>query len=170
MTPNRLPHTLRIIDGMSLILAMALGVAWSRVIWRPEGFERAGWLRWSTVQAMPYLTSATFCLVAISLRSHGLARLARQPGLILCLAAIASVSCVGAKSAMQHELTFPSLPFSEWLADATYSVADESGVGVIAAYLTLIARGRWLPRSNWLDRSAFAVALLWMATIIAMCT
>lgn len=174
MSPRKSGGRFSIADGMIVVAAAGWAIAWLRTVWTWEGIMGPAWLRGVTIQAVPGLTTASVCLLAIGLRRNSLARVAQRPGLALCLAA--SVAFVGAlaKFALQYRLLFPTRPFQDFLSvgnfpfDATIFVAENTGLAVAAVYLNLVARRRWLPRPDWLDRLAFAVGLIWMVTILTM--
>jgi hypothetical protein len=180
-------------DAMLLVVAVAVALSVNRADWRDSFY-------WSLVNsydsiktflilALPHVAAITVALVAIRMRKPrpALRRLARHPGAVACMVALAALLLVVVWAATiaatgrileyhQHVDRLPnggghgvggSLRYPDagrWLT----VYGDRVGFSVAGAWLSLVLAGRWRPEPTWIDRFGRAVGWLWLSLTVAL--
>ncbi len=169
---------LTIFDAMTLVAAVAVGIAVSRGV----DADQVVYLNRGQPALMP-LATLTMLLIewlplpaALSLAVLGLnckaprppaRRLARRPGFAACLAVLV---------AMVGSLTFLTpLTWTIGLIKTTHHVgevllellASQIGVGVATAWLLMALKGAWTIGPSWLERLGVALGAFWVFLTLA---
>jgi hypothetical protein len=116
-----------------------------------------------TLIALPVMVSWT--LVLIPLRLIGTRprwrRLARQPGLVACLAVATALGFLAMIAGVALlEIGRDNLAGFEDVA--IFLPPPFLGLAVLASWVTLVAGRRWRPEPSWVDRLGRALGLLWI--------
>jgi hypothetical protein len=200
-------------DGLVLIGAMAVGLAFVR------GWESPRWcslgmgiipgqtlsparriLHATEVAAswtIPFALSLTVALLILRLRPPRppIRRIARQPGVVACSAALAAVVfrlgqevfcwVLGYLTRPQSAAHLPSPPFvrydnpgfhppaGEWLRNSLLEtfpilVSPSVAVAVAVGWCVLLAGGRWRADARWIDRSGRWLGRFWIGLGIVL--
>jgi hypothetical protein len=178
MSP-RSPRKFTILDGMILVAAVACGFALRRLttgIFNGGVFESLNWLGRNAIEpmraAMPFLATLTPAVLLIRLRRPrpALWRLARQPGMAACCAAILSMPPTLLALARENRAVvegesevFPP----DWVARIFLleEGAVMAGLWVLAAWAALMLGGRRRPERGWIDRLGRVVGLGWLLAL-----
>jgi hypothetical protein len=170
---SRTPRKATILDGMILVAAAACGLALSRAIDSPyyvssNWFGRIadGVVRVSAV--LPFLMTFTPAVLIMRLRRPrpGWRRLARQPGVAACAAAMMPVVFAWLEAAYlewdpRHESVFAAtLPWGPGLVFC--ECGYHAGVWVLAAWLALALSGRRRSERSGIDRLGRLVGVGWL--------
>lgn len=209
------PHDRRfsVADGLVLIGASAIGLALVRG-WRyprwcglmigffPGSMQSPGRRTLHAIQvavswAIPFAMSLTVACLVLRLRSPrpSLRRVARHPGTVACLAALAAMAfrmgeevflwVLGYLTRPQSIVHLPSPPFirfdnpglhrpaGEWLRNALLEmfpnlVSASVVVAIAVAWCVLRVSGRWRPAAGWIDRFGRWLGWFWIGLGIAL--
>lgn len=178
--PGRRRFTLA--DAMILIAATAVGLALTRLNLEVLKTGPAGRIRpirsiGELMEMLPQLAVASLPGAAMISLALGLIRLrrprpsirriARQPGALACLAAVASA--VGLPLLMYLAcLAAPRrVPGGDWPLVIVLILPMQVGCSVAGAWLALAARRSWRPEPSWIDRAGRLLGLYWIALIPA---
>lgn len=176
MTP-RSPRNFTILDGMILVAAVACGFALRRAMTGDYGgvFEPLNWLgrnaREPLWAVLPFLMTLTPAVLLIGLRRPRpvLRRLARQPGMAACCAAMLPMTVTLAGMAQVNWLRDPKSAGDPmvWLESA-FAVAEGgalTGIWVLAAWLVLAIGSRRRAERGWIDRLGRLVGIGWLLVL-----
>ena len=187
-TPSK--RSFSIFDGLVLLAATMLGLAWSRGVDElrdlgPYGVavlaNHRGWIGRGWFLLKPYsacLASWTIAVAALALRKPrpDLARLVLQPGVAACFAACLALAVEAARAA---HLTLRMIVLNGWslnekvplVGDEGWHAADsmiprvipqEIALAVAVAGLLLVLGKLWHPALYWIDRVGRILAILWV--------
>lgn len=168
-------------DGMVLIAATAIGLAWASQAWRVFQTDDRAANPWDLVWrrtidgvalALPCVLAWTLAWIALRLRRPrpSWRRVSRLPATTALMAAMLSLAVMvpfgGAMvaNALMRERTggafWRELPAAliELLAMATPFV----GFVVLISWLLLAVQRRWRCESSWIDRTGRALGMLWI--------
>lgn len=113
----------------------------------------------------PSLLLWTLTWLVLRLRGPrpNLRHLARKPGFVACLVAVA-VTAFGSVSTLVYQAgLFGSNP-ADWLIAGIWT--QRIGFSVAAAWLTLALNRRWRPERGWIDRMGRVLGWLWVASAV----
>jgi hypothetical protein len=160
----------RIVDGMTLIAAVAAGFGLIRFVREMDAMFRtaiapgAGW-------HCPLALPLSWAVAALGMSRRGLARrrALRAPGVLACTAVMVA-SAMMAASVAPIGGSFRGLVSSHtWREIALWSADPELlAVAVVATWATLAVNRRWRPRCDWLDRLGIALGLVWIGSALAV--
>jgi hypothetical protein len=183
-----------LLDGMILVGSAAVGLAAIRGLSRETNWgdlasaliENFAWdldlfdqfVPELMMVAMPLVVAMTLGVLALRLRKPRprWRRLARQPGLVACLALLLAWAGAGAYTTahVMSQAAFVVVkhgPFwqdpANWLEPFTLSGAPLSGFAVVVAWATQILVGRWRAEPTWPDRLGRLAGLGWIAIGLA---
>jgi hypothetical protein len=155
-----------LLDAMTLVAAAAVGMAGSRVM--HATLSAHAWDHDDIYRVFPYLASATFGLLALSLRQPrpGLRLMMTRPGAIACTTASLALVATAVTSALQYLTVWgwtpnnpPLPPLATWASNSR----EAPLFAVASAWATLALTGRWRGRPSWIDRLGMLVGLGWFA-------
>lgn len=173
------PRKFTILDGMILVAAIACGFALWRAVQESLGglwvFMGESWLRRNTRglswAATPFLMILAPAVLAMRLRRPRprWIRLARQPGMVACCAALVPIAVSLARFARggaiqgREELNPMSL-FGPgfYLQYRGY----DTGLWVLGAWLALALSGRRRAERSWIDRLGRIVGIGWLVVLV----
>jgi hypothetical protein len=143
---------------------------------------------------IPFAITFTLALLAARLRRPrpSFDRIAQQPGTVACAAALLAMVLRCAQDGLSYILEYltyasspirlPSPPFQrltipprQSVGQAIHNIVLESfpivtapvvGVGVLMAWLVLVANRRWLPERDWVDRGGRILGAYWIALAV----
>ncbi|MDB5350761.1 MAG: hypothetical protein JWN86_2008 [Planctomycetota bacterium] len=174
-----------ILDGMILIAATAVGLAWVGRVWPgflnqlPPARRSWAWGRDFTVKvtalATPVLMMWTWAILLLRLRGPrpGWRRVTRQPGMTACLSALILFAIVATVEALviSRSIYSQSLFAAEFWRDVPGSLLEFLalgspfiGLGVALSWLLMAVQRGWRSEPSWIDRAGRAIGLLWVAT------
>ncbi len=179
--PTRNPsRRFRLLDGILLIAATALGLSWSRAIefefvpWDYSVDRLIGWFRedgvfvvWKLIDPVVICWMGMLVILRLaSPRPRG-RRLGRQPGFVACLAGSLTIAAILLGHVAERQLSkdenyMPSvvrvsIPFVYYFAQAV-------SFTIGGAWLTLWLTGAWRAEKFWIDRSGRLVGAWWLIT------
>jgi hypothetical protein len=99
-------------------------------------------------------------------------RIARQPGMAACLAALLTLVWVGLAAGVFRVIVafFPAASFDDlWFVQhlVVEHVFPLVGVAVASSWCQLILSGRWTRPADWIDRAGRGVGILWIMIGVA---
>jgi hypothetical protein len=166
--PQRRTFTLR--DGIVLIGAVAIGLAWLRSLRDFDLLDfRRCWLHAEVLGVI--LVPLTMAVAALRLLRPrpALRRLFFQPGAAACAAVAFAVTIAFVYALLWLFVPSRGIPWGhvEWdrLGYLLYHwVVFDTGyhASVVAAWGVLLASGRWRPEPSWIDRTARAIGCIWL--------
>ena len=175
------PRRFTIAEGLTLVAATALGLAPLRptlALYRSGWLTASPWVIGNYVVLYASLVTPTAAAWSIALaassrrrpRADG-QRLGSRPGaaaaLAGCLGAVAAALIVGGRGAtgnLNLVLADPRLLGYAALAVACIFFTPVIGFGVICAWATLAAVGRWRPEPSAIDRLGRALGVYWIVS------
>ncbi len=175
-------------DGMILVAATAVGLAWSGNIFSAlrngflplDGTPARLWQRIAEVMGLilPCLVLWTITLPILGARKPRPAwrKVSRQPGMAACLAlslnlAIGGLLALGLIGFLYHR---GSLPTEFWknvagsLIELLILAPPFAGLGVITTWGMLLLQGRWRGNPGWIDRTGRALGLFWIMAMVIL--
>lgn len=177
MDPKR-PRKFTVRDGVVLIAAVAIGLAWSRGLMEEtsyltggHGGEGAPWPPLaSTLMLESWWVRASYSFVAaltigmVWLRAFrprpGLRRLTRQPGAVACGAVSAAVlvQMLPKLSGFVY-LFYSGEPWwsKHWVVQGSFE-----SMAVFVAWLLLVLSGRWQHEKGWVDLLGWMLGVFWL--------
>ncbi len=175
MEPNR-RRRFRIVDGIVLVAAVGVGLAWMRLFTKSHGYPDQpfeGW-RLSALElrlqiqcwwaGASYNLLAAFTIAVFLLRilppRPGRRILTRQPGAVACGAVIAAL----AVEKIPNLLALVSVIYSGepwWWVPWTVEGPFE-GLAVFIAWLLLLGSGRWKHEKSWIDDVGQILGIFWI--------
>ncbi len=187
--PNSKPRRrLTVRDFMVLIVAAAIGLAWTRAAWDdnaineaylyrqtgtqsvpPPIFKALDAVTWWVRQTCPFfapITIAVLCVRLVGSRAR-LRRIARQPGSVACAAVSAAVAFqVSAQWLERTAYTMFVARHGRWMVIDQFSPLRLTGdlpcASVAFSWMLLCASGRWKHERDWIDRAGIALGLYWL--------
>lgn len=175
-------------DGMILVAATAVGLAWGGSNWRQvgQGMNPLGGV-WDdgrqliialAMSAMPSLMAWTLALLIVRLRRPrpSWRRVARQPGTTACLAASLPIAASGAIIAgfLIHYARMRELPAAFWrefpgnLVEFLFFPAPFAGFSVLVAWAMLGLQRQWRGERGWIDRAGRVLGVSWIVMMAIM--
>ncbi len=186
-----------LLDGMILIAAAGVGLAPLRWLDGLFSGDMIGLLTnqpgWSLdlldqvfelflIVCLPITASLSLAVLALRLRRPRprWRLLARQPGLVACLAAIGGLATglvytvFNVLSVARMMIVSPtSLPYASqpmnWITTFAWAGPLPAGFAVAVAWATQALVGRWRAEPSWVDRLGRLVGCGWMALGVACC-
>jgi hypothetical protein len=182
-----------IVDAMLAVAPIAVGLwanrmdwffignLWQKHVW-PSRLCAAAFV--SVGLALPYLAAGTVAWLFMRIRQPRppLRRLARRPGTVACLTAVAAFTIIlgsfAVTMAMERRVSL-NLSAHNWRTGGTGSTvflwagrkpsgimivpwSDRLGFAVAGAWLALRASGRWSPERSWIDRLGRVLGWAWI--------
>jgi len=164
-----------ILDAIILVVATAAGFGVIRA--RESVFAaatvfsaRSGIVERGTAATIPFLMAWTLAFLVLRLRRPRprLRRLARQPGMAACVAAMPAMAYASVWTpliaikfgAIQRAWQKGFLPDARSFFFSTYG--DLVAFWVVGAWLTLALGCRWRSEPNWIDRLGTILGLAWI--------
>ena len=180
-----------VLDALILIGATGVALAWIRHGLRvgdveleftfrdrsPTRVLASLWVWISAALPLPAIATPTVLGLRLRRPRPRRARLARQPGLVACIAALVAMASwsVGAViewsflDGVQPHGFGPRLEsflgISFWAGSSAW--APGPGVAVTAAWVVLVLGGRWRAEPVWIDRLGRIVGGSWMVVLVA---
>lgn len=170
-------------DGMVLIAATGVGIAWTRatandfivVLPAPDNLMYAlDWHVRGLTIGLPCLLAWTVAILGLRLRQPRVRRrlLTRQPGLVACLIAVIMTAFGGAilgvflfLGSIHFDIGTARPPQVRAVSDLAEVLALTSPMiqsGVLCAWITLALSGCWRPERSWIDRAGRLLGVLWI--------
>jgi hypothetical protein len=174
----------RVIDGLILVAATAVGLAASRAstpdeltferIWESATKPRDGWSLLFLAQFSSDLISiavvptlATWTLAYLLLRlmrpRPPWRKLSGQPGWMACLIATAAIALTAVVSVIARVTSSETYNHLSWLSWQVMIGSIQTGMAVFWCWATMLLSGRRRPESNWIDRLSRLLGLIWLA-------
>lgn len=175
--PSTVKRRFTLIDAITLIAATAIGLALLRPALSPLKarnmgfFGRWSWLEWSIFHVLLYVTPVLFAWsvasLALSLRQprRPFRSIARSPGFVINIAAIAGVLC----SSMHY---VGQTAIDSGRADMIYmhvvstGLPGDVGYFVVGSLVALALFRRLRPRPIWTDRLGWTLGWVWVGMAI----
>ena len=175
MTFEPTPRRFALMDGMILVAATGVGLAWNRVSYPDFSTYNYPWLRkWPTLTPfnlaiwvlVPNFAVWTLTLVLLGLRRPrpSLSEVVRGPGMAGCLAA---------SLAILYEAAW-YIPFKWGHPNGVrpgiliLHTVDKVGVAVGGIWLVLAISLLWSAERHWIDRTGRCLGICWIAITIAL--
>jgi hypothetical protein len=176
------PRKFGLLDAMILVFGLALGSGCTRIFLEFDSYlhvhpdasfsdvleERFARAECYLNLLILWLASLSAATLAIRLRRPrpSLRRLARQPGLVACAAAIAVGTLLGVFEATAYSIEgFLGLAN---LYENLISIFRYNGISVCIGWLVLAVCGAWRPERSWIDRLGRGLGVLWIATSLTV--
>jgi hypothetical protein len=163
-------------DGMALVVAVAVGAAWTRTIYadRMELFLRSPSGLIDTVTSVWMLlcpTASTLSVVILVMRLRGprprASRLVRQPGFEACLIASTGVAVATVMEILHAAGVFrlhPHPHHEELFIFLWFGI----GSMILGAWICLRMGGRWRAERSWIDRAGRALGMFWVTVPVSI--
>jgi hypothetical protein len=151
-------------DAMVLVGATAIGFDLMHVCLTKAAHA---WGPWDRAKSSLWLVACwTLAVPLLHLRGPrpALARLARRPGFVGCVAALVGLafSAVGWLPTLLSPIWQTSIGRPLLWVTSPYRVAP----AVVAAWMTLAMGGRWRPEAGWLDRFGRGLGVFWIGAAV----
>lgn len=175
--PSTVKRRFTLTDAAILIAATAIGLALLRPALAPLQVRRMGffgrwpWLESSIFHGLLYVTPVFFALsaasVALSLRQprRPFRSIARSPGFVLNVSAIAGMLCMFMHYAGQTAID-PGRADMTYMHVVSTGLPGDVGYFVIGAVITLGLFRRLRPRPIWTDRLGWTLGWVWVGMAI----
>jgi hypothetical protein len=180
----------RIADGMVLIAALFVALAWGRAggldlpgfLFRFGAMFRPPYAVWNLAQnaanvvllLLPFLVLGSLSVFALRLQPPrpDLRQLLREPGWVACAVATLAIIPIGTMVFATH--LFSGRPVTYALVRAVDDLKPENlsvlatliGLAVLVAWTVMKARGLWRPEATWIDRSGRVLGGGWILMIL----
>ncbi|WP_435008512.1 hypothetical protein P12x_005719 [Tundrisphaera lichenicola] len=165
---------LTLMDVMVLVAATAAAFAMERFFEGKVGVRATlnlpgDWLQRLWV-GMPTYLAVSWSLALIPLRWAGLrpstSRIARQPGMVACVATIGAmilgIGLNAAQAAMTLSVDQPGMTYTYSPNYYWYGGTGMIGPVVTGAWVALALGGRWSPERSWIDRLGRLLGAYWV--------
>jgi hypothetical protein len=168
--PGELRHKLTIFDAMVLVAAVAVG-NWGAVVYRvfPLPIVQSGSWLLPLLWSIPVVAALTvgFLLVPVRTLRGRVRRVFRQPGAVLCAAAVTVLLAVLVRWGLRAWFKL-YLDGSLWIyvAQIIYEWARTCGLGIMAAAALLVFGGRFRPQFGWIEWARLALAAYWLVLFL----